>query len=182
MASAKKHNGIVVSELELADYLGLTDRRVRQMAQEGLVVKVSKGKYDLKESVQRYIASIKSKETPQTQSLEKLKVAKEYEVMTHEKLKKRKTELIVEQMEKKLHSAEDVESVWNTMIFSAKSKLTAIPTKIAPMIVGIEDTKEVQAILKREINDCLNDISKYDVNDFDKEFEDEIYGSIGNEE
>ena len=172
---------IEVSEHELTEYLGVSDRRVRQMVKEGIVVKTGRGKFDLKSSVSNYIKFIKSKEKNNNESLEKLKVAQAAETLMHEKLKKRKTELAVLQMEKKLHSAEDVESIWNTMIFSAKSRITAIPTKISPMLVGLEDVKEVQSLLRREINDVLNEIANYDVSKFDKDFEDEAYGTDADE-
>lgn len=167
---------ISVSEEDLADCLGVSERRVRQMVKEGIAVKVSAGKYDLKESAKRYIQTMKEKEKNQSQSLEKLKVAQAAETLMHEKLKKRKTELVVNEMEKKLHLASDVEEIWNTMVISAKSRITAIPVKVSPVLVGIEDVKEVQSILKREINECLNEISNYDVTKFDKDFEEELYG------
>lgn len=165
---------IEVTEKELAEkYLGLSDRRIRQLFKEGVLVKSQRGKYDLQKSVLGYINHIRAKEKSQSESIEKLKIAKEAESLTHERLKKRKTELQVLQIEKKLHAQEDVEYFWNTMVLAAKSRITAIPVKVAPILVGIEDRKEVQSILKREINDALNEISEYDVSQFDKEFEED---------
>lgn len=162
-----------VSEAELAECLGLSNRRIRQLASEDVVVKSRRGKYDLKRSVLGYINMLKQQEKKKDESLEKLKISKEAESLLHEKLKKRKTELVVEQMEKKLHKSEDVEYFWNAMVLSAKSRLTAIPVKCSPILVGIEDRKEIQSILKREIADALNEIANYDVNKFDVDFEDE---------
>lgn len=170
-----KDGTILATEKDLADTLGVSERRIRQMVKEGIAVKVSAGRFDFKESAKRYIQGMKEKEKSQNQSLEKLKVAQAAETLMHEKLKKRKTELVVNEMEKKLHLAEDVESIWNIMVFSAKSRITSIPTKIAPMLVGIEDPKEIQTLLRREINECLNEIANYDVSKFDKDFEDELY-------
>ena len=172
---------IEVTEHELSEYLNVSDRRIRQLAKDGIAIKVKKGRYDLKQSISNYINFIKSNNKNNNETLEKLKISKQAEELMHEKLKKRKTELLVLQMEKKLHSAEDVESIWNTMIFAAKSKITSIPTKVAPVLVGIEDAKEIQSILRREINDVLNDIANYDVSKFDKDFEEEYYATNANE-
>lgn len=172
---------IQVNEKELAEYLGLSDRRIRQLVQEGIVVKSKRGRYDLKLSVKGYINSIRTDKKVKNESIDKVKLAREVELLQHDKLKKRKTELIVRQMENKMHIAEDVEYFWNTMILAAKSKLTAIPTKISPRLIGLNDIKEIQKILKREIDDALNEISKYDVNEFDKDF-DEIEESESNEQ
>ena len=179
---AEEKNIISVSETDLAECLGVSERRVRQMVKEGIAVKVSAGKYDLKESAKRYIQIMKDKEKNQSQSLEKLKVAQAAETLMHEKLKKRKTELVVNEMEKKLHLASDVEEIWNTMILAAKSRISSIPIKVSPVLVGIEDVKEVQTILRREVNDCLNEISNYDVSKFDKDFEEELYEETGTTE
>ena len=164
---------IEVTTVELAEYLGLSDRRIRQLEKEGIVIKSQRGRYDLKGSVLGYINSLRQQEKKMDASLEKLKISKEATSLQHEQLKKRKTELQVRELEKKLHRAEDVEYFWNTMVIAVKSRLTAIPVKCAPILVGIEDRKEIQAILKREVTDALNEIADYDVDQFDTEFEEE---------
>lgn len=162
-----------VTEAELAEYLGLSDRRIRQLFKDGIVIKSQRGKYDLKASIQGYLKFLRDKEKNKDEKIETLKLSKEAESLMHERLRKRKTELIVQQMERKLHTAEDVEYFWNTMALAVKSRLTSIPVKVAPQLVGIEDRKEIQSILKREVSDALNEIAEYDVNKFDTEFEDD---------
>lgn len=161
-----------VTEVELAEYLGLSTRRIRQLVKEGVVVKSQRGRYDLKASVLGYINSIRQQEKRGTADLEKLKISREAESLMHERLKKRKTELQVLNLEKKMHTSEDVEYFWNSMILSAKSRLTAIPVKCAPVLVGIEDRKEIQSILKREISDALSELANYDIDKFESDFED----------
>ena len=120
-------SSIEVTEAELAEYLGLSTRRIRQLFKEGIVIKSQRGKYDLKSSVNKYINSLRDREKNKDENLEKLKISREAESLMHERLKKRKTELVVLQMEKKMHTSEDVEHFWNAMIMSAKSRLTSIP-------------------------------------------------------
>lgn len=167
---------IEVTEVELAEYLGLSTRRIRQLFKEGIVIKSQRGRYDLKGSVLGYINSLRQAEKKMDASIEKMKISKEATTLQHEQLKKRKTELQVQEMEKKLHRAEDVEYYWNAMVLAAKSRLTAIPVKCAPVLVGIEDRKEIQAILKREVGDALNEIANYDVDQFDTDFEEDDVG------
>ena len=164
-------NIIEVTGVELAEYLGLSDRRVRQLHKEGVVHKTQRGTYDLKKSVLGYINQLRNTQTSNDETLEKLRIGSEAEKLSHEKLKKRKTELSVLQMERKLHAQEDVEFFWNTMAMAVKSRLLAIPVKLSPVLVGMEDRREVQSILKREIGDALNEIAEYDVEQYDTEFE-----------
>lgn len=166
-------NIIEVTEVELAEYLGLSTRRIRQLVKEGVVVKSQRGRYDLKGSVLGYINSIRQQEKQKDVDLEKLKISREAESLMHERLKKRMTELKVHEMEKKLHRSEDVEYFWNSMVLAAKSRLTSIPVKCSPLLAGLEDRKEIQAILKREIADALNELADYDVDNFDMNIGDE---------
>lgn len=48
---------LTVTATEMGDVLGLTDRRVRQLAEEGVFDRVERGKYPLAASVQAYIAA-----------------------------------------------------------------------------------------------------------------------------
>lgn len=164
---------VEVNEVELSEYLGLSTRRIRQLNKEGVVSKTRRGQYDLKSSVLGYINMIRNDETKKGADIEKLKLSREAENLMHERLKKRKTELVVLEMEKKLHRAEDVEYYWNAIVLAAKSRLTTIPVKCAPILVGIDDRKEIQAILKREVADALNELAEYDVENFNINIEDE---------
>lgn len=163
---------VEVTEVELAEYLGLSTRRIRQLNKEGVVIKSQKGKYDLKKSVLGYINLLRQAENKKDVDLEKLKISQAAETLMHERLKKRKTELQVLQIEKKLHAQEDVEFFWNSMIAAAKAKITAIPVKCAPVLVGLEDRKEVQAILRREIELAMNELADYDIDQFESEIDD----------
>lgn len=165
---------VEVTEVELAEkYLGLSTRRVRQLVKEGVVIKSQRGRYDLQKSVLGYINSLRQDEKKQDANLDKLKLSKEATALQHEQLKKRKTELQVQELEKKLHRAEDVEYFWNAMVIAAKSRLTSLPVKCAPILVGIEDRKEIQSILKREVAEALNEIAAYDVDTFTTELGEE---------
>lgn len=166
-------NVIEVTEAELAEYLGLSTRRIRQLFKEGIVIKSQRGKYDLKASVNKYINTLRDREKNQNENLEKLKISKEAETLMHERLKKRKTELVVLQMEKKMHTSADVEYFWNAMVMSAKSRLTSIPVKVAPSLVGLEDRKEIQTILKREVTEALSELANYDIEQFESEYADD---------
>lgn len=168
---------IEVTEVELADMLGVSQRRVRQLAVDGVAVKTRAGRYDLKLSVQNYIRNIKDKDKTANQGIDKIKAAREAEGLMTDRLKKKKIELQVRKMENQLHEAEDVKMIWNTMIVAAKSRITSIPTKTAPKLVGLENIKEVESILSREVKEALNEIAEYDVNKFVEAEEMNEYGT-----
>ena len=68
-----------VSTTELACVLGITGRRVQQMAQDGTITTVERGRFNLSESVQQYIKFI-TKEPVSEDELKMEKAKRQAEV------------------------------------------------------------------------------------------------------
>ena len=60
-----------------------------------------------------------------------------------------------------VHRAAAVMRVWADNVTNAKTKLLSIPTKLTPELVG-KDLQEIQAKLKAEISEALNELADYD--------------------
>ena len=166
--SSEENKIIEVTEIELAEMLGLSDRRIRVLANEGIVFKTKPARYDLKKSVNGYINFIKDTKKEEKQGIDKVKLAREAEGLMHDKLKKRKTELQVMQMEKELLFTKDVITIWTDFATMVKTKLLNIPTKLAPQIVGIEDATIIKKTITAEVTEALNEIADFDINKFEK--------------
>lgn len=166
--SSEENKIIEVTEIELAEMLGLSDRRIRVLAKEGIVFKTKPARYDLKKSVNGYINFIKDTKKEEKQGIDKVKLAREAEGLMHDKLKKRKTELQVMQMEKELLFTKDVITIWTDFATMVKTKLLNIPTKLAPQIVGIEDATIIKKTITAEVTEALNEIADFDINKFEK--------------
>ena len=52
-------DSLTVSAAVLGNIFGVTDRRIRQMAEEGIIVRAAKGRYNLVDSLKNYILSLK---------------------------------------------------------------------------------------------------------------------------
>ena len=52
-------SAITVSSKVLSEIIGVSDRRVRQLGEEGIFVRAAKGRYKLAESVRNYILTLK---------------------------------------------------------------------------------------------------------------------------
>ena len=159
---------IEVTETELSEMLGLSDRRIRVLANDGIVFKTKPARYDLKKSVSGYIAFIKDTKKEEKQGIDKVKLAREAEGLMHDKLKKRKTELQILQMEKELLFTKDVISMWTDFATMVKSKLLNMPTKLAPQLTGIEDATVIKKTITAEVTEALNEIADFDINKFEK--------------
>lgn len=171
--------GLTVSGKVLAAFFNLTDRRVRALEQDGIVTKTDRGKYVLIESVSRYITYLKAnnatKEGCSISDSENYDL--DYEKCLHERIKREQSELKLAAMNGSMHRAQDVERVMNDMLANFKSKLSNMPSKVAPMLVSRNEAVTIQNMLTTEINETLEELSQYDpINFYGKDyidFEDE---------
>ena len=125
---------------ELAKVIGLSERHLQRLSQEGIIKKNDKGKYLLYESIRSYINYLKEIEsTPQQLQEEKLKNEIEYL-----KTRDRKENIKIKILEADLHEASDVKRVMNNIISGFKGQLQTIPYKLAPLVIGIDNLGEIQ--------------------------------------
>ncbi|MBE1306022.1 hypothetical protein G4W71_18630 [Clostridium botulinum] len=158
-------DSVTVSSSVLADIFGLTERRVRQLAEEGIIVKIKRGRYDLSSSVRNYIIHLKT-----NNDLKEDKTDKEIDYdMEHallERARREKVELELAAMRGQMHNSEDVERVMNDMLSNFRSKLLALPTKASPMLIARDDIGTIQEILHNKMLEVLNELSDYDPEEF----------------
>ena len=147
---------------ELAKVIGLSERHLQRLSQEGIIKKNDKGKYLLYESIRSYINHLKEIEsTPQQLQEEKLKNEIEYL-----KTRDRKENIKIKILEADLHEASDVKRVMNNIISGFKGQLQTIPYKLAPLVIGIDNLGEIQEIITNNINSVLLELSEYDRSKF----------------
>lgn len=167
----------IVNSVTLGDIWGITDRRVRQLVDEGVIETVGRGKYDLVECTRRYCTYLRAiADAADDKKTAKLSYDEEHAI--HEKVKRETAELQLKVMKGELHRGKDVETVMTDMITRAKTKLLGIPSKVAPMVIGYKDMAKVQGILQKHIEEALLELSEYDPNLF---INDEVIGESTND-
>ena len=138
----------------IAKLLKLSERRIQQLAKEGVIPKAERGKYDLIGSVQGYIDYLKAKVGGDFTAEEVLK--------NKNKLLKAKAELAeIDKMKAsgELISKEEVKRTWLELVQKVKQKLLSIPNKVAPVVVTIKSINEIKLILQDKIYEALYEIS-----------------------
>jgi len=149
---------VEVNQTQLANILGITGRRVRQLKEEGLFQQQEKGKkYDLEACVQEYIMYKVKAEMGKGASKDVNVIKAE-----HESIKKDISKLKLRKMKKELHEAKDVEYFLGNMLVNFKNKLLSVPSKVAVQIIGEEDVNRITELLKREMIEALEELSEYD--------------------
>lgn len=177
---------ILVSSKTLESLFGVADRTVRHLAEQGVIKRDSHGKYLLWDSAKHYITALKvvnaSKNNLRTEDDE---YDLELERARHEHVKRQITDIKLQLIKGQVHKAEDVERVMSNMFARFKSKMTAMPSKLAVKLEGKSRT-EIQRILKKEIDNALTELAEYSPEDFYSDehidISDEALSSLGVDE
>ena len=152
-------NDLVVNTGAIAKMFNLTERRVRQLAEEGVIARVGHGRFDLIDTVSKYVTFLKLA----SDGLNENDVAEslDYEKWLHEKAKREKAEIELAHIKNEMHHSEEVENVMNHMVMAFRSKMLSLPTKVAMMLVDKNDPKQIEAIIEKDIHEALKELERY---------------------
>ncbi|MEQ6355932.1 hypothetical protein ABNX05_14980 [Lysinibacillus sp. M3] len=163
MSKAKVDETVIVSTEAIAKMFNVTSRRVRQFVEEGVIERVGYGRFNLVDTVSKYITFLKlSASMNQDDITESL----DYEKWLHEKAKREKAEIELSHLKKEMHSSGEIEEVMNNMIMNFRQRILSIPTKCALQLINQDDPKYVESIIEASIHEALIELSNYDPSQF----------------
>lgn len=138
----------------VAQWLCLTERRVRQLRDEGVIVEARPGLYELQPTVARYITYIGGA-GKETLTNERMKLTR---------AKREAAELENELRKGEVHRTEDIERGIKSMFLNIRSRFLALPAKLSPTlaIMGGNQTGIFDE-LKQAIDEILEEMSDYRV-------------------
>lgn len=127
---------------------------IRQLTRDKVLRQIDRGKYELGDAVQAYCEHVSGgKENDKKPRLIDYKTE-------HEKTKAEKAALELEQLKGNLHAAADVELLLSDLILTTKSRLLAVPSRIATECEN-ESAETVESVVRREIENALSSLAKY---------------------
>lgn len=170
MADATTVKNLVKVE-SIAKIFQVTVRRVQQLTQEGIIQteEVTEGnrklrRYDLMPTIMQYIKYLGDKANGREQ---KASVAdKEEEKLQAEidikKAKAKIAQLELDELEGRMHSAEDVEAMTTDLCLAVRSALLSMPGQLSVDVAETESAAEASEIIKKTVNDILEELSRYE--------------------
>jgi phage terminase Nu1 subunit (DNA packaging protein) len=147
--------GLICSTQTVADLLLLSERRVQQLAKEGLIPREGPGKYRLGSAVQAYVEYLR-RETVSGMSAH----GAGNEKMRLLKAKADLAELEVARVVGELVLARDVEALWSTLIVQFRNRMLSIPHRAAPLVVATQDAAEANKIVECLVLEALEELSR----------------------
>lgn len=131
----------------IALWLCLTERRVRQLRDTGILQEAAPGLYELQPTIARYIEYLRSGGL--TDERTKLTAAKRESV-----------EMDNDQRRGELHHTEDVERAVKSMILNTRSRMLLLPDKLSPAVAALGgDREKIHDLLKHAIWEALEECS-----------------------
>ena len=125
----------------VAQHLNLTERRVRQLRDEGVIREKRPGLYI------KYIGAGSKADLND----ERAKLTKEKRIAAETENRVRKAELL---------EVGDVEKAYSAMMMNFRSRILALPQKLAPAVVALEgDEQQVQDLIQAELEEALETLS-----------------------
>lgn len=141
------------TEKVIADWLAVTERRVRQLRDEGVIVERKPGLYEVKSSVVRYISYLR-KGNGNTN------LADERALLT--RAKREAADMENELRRGNLHSSEDIERGLKTMCLNIRTKFLTLPAKLSPRLSQMGgDQAGIFDELKQAVDEALDELSDY---------------------
>ena len=138
----------------VADWLGLTPRRVRQLRDEGVISEAAPGLYDLKSTVTRYISYLRKGC--------KADLNDERAMLT--RAKRQAADMENDLRRGNLHTTEDIEKGLSAMCLNIRARLSSLPAKLSAELSQMNENRAaIFDRLKAAIDEALEDLSNFNV-------------------
>lgn len=142
---------------QVARFLDITERRVRQLREEGIISEIRPGLYDLIDANHRYINYLRNRNPD---SEERIDYNAERAKLVKAKRENEEYDLRLKRRE--LHTSEEIERVIETLLINFRSRLSSIPSKLAPVLSKKKDTAEIASLIKYQIDEALTELSEFE--------------------
>ena len=147
----------ILTQEQAAEVVGLTARRLRQLADEGNgPAQTAGGQYEARE-IGRWLKQRLMSELGVAQDGQAYDYDAERARLT--KAQADKTELEAAELAGALVRVDDVESEWARLLGAARSRLLSLPTKAAPRARVAVNDEEAQAVIEAEVLEALQELS-----------------------
>ncbi len=145
---------------DLAVILGLSERRIRQLAEDKIFERVERGRYLLADSVQAYFTyATKNDKSEEDITTERQRRAAEA------KLKEARASiesLRAAELRGKMHRSEDVQAFTQSLVDTIKNALLSLPGRMSVELSLCETAEECSLIVKDTVKDVLRELSEFE--------------------
>lgn len=156
-------NNRIVGVTALSEMMGLSKRRLQQLTEEKIIVRVGHNKYDVAQSIKGYVDFMIAYATPDENEM----VNKDKEMALLTRTKRISAEVDLQTKLNELHRAVDIRDIVGVMLNNLRAQLLTLPAKIAPQVQAENEMEQLKYIIKNEITKLLSELTDYDPETFE---------------
>lgn len=140
----------------ISKLLDLSERRVQQLSREGVIPKAMRGQYDLIGSVRGYVRYLRE------QAKSAQAGAPDYAAERARFIRARAdlAEMEAEQRRGSLIAADDVETAWIAVLALLRTRLLALPDRLAPLAHEQTGIAATRTLIRATIREVLDDLAQ----------------------
>ena len=138
---------VTCSQQELSEWLGLSDRRIRELTKSGILKRGTTG-YHVKTSVQAYIQFLRSE--PGNLTDERARLTRAQADLAELKLRQRQGELVLR---------DSVDQEWFRLTRAARDNFLNLPARTDALVAAESDRQKCFDILTREVRQILEELT-----------------------
>jgi phage terminase Nu1 subunit (DNA packaging protein) len=142
----------------IAKLFGLSERRIQQMAKDGIIPKAEKGRYELIGCVRGYIKFLQDRAFGK----DVMTIDAHQERARLLKAQADKTELEVQVLNQGLVPITEVEIEWASMVTAFRTKMLFLPIRATHLVIGKKEFSEVEQVLRDLVVEALSELSLYE--------------------
>lgn len=154
----------MATHAEFADHIGVSRQAVSEMVRKEIIPSTGRGKIDLNEARLAYCAHLREQAAGRRGSgdggldLTEERARKEKEQADHLEMKNA-------ELRRELLQREDVAAAVVGSFARVRARLIGVPSKAAPMVMGLETPAEAEAVIRNAVYDALRELSETTVAD-----------------
>ena len=153
----------------IAKLFNLSERRIRQLAKEGIIPKTERGKYELVGAVQGYVAYLQDRALGQEVKTTDIQAQR----LRLIKAQADDKELELQAKRGELLPANEVKAVWSRLVIATKTGFLALPDRLKQMLTLSDKERDV---IDAEVRVILTNLSAYE----DKPDNDNVHDNLQN--
>jgi len=143
----------------LAELFDLLERRIQQLAAEGIIPRTKTGQYDFLGAVRGYVGYLRKRgldPDPVEADLyaQRARLTKEQADKAEMDNRKTKSELV---------PVTEAAKLLEKVVLALRSRILALPIKAAPHVHGCRSIAETKDALELSLHDALNELAQLDV-------------------
>ncbi len=150
----------LVTGAELAEWLGVSDRLIRQMAERTIIRRTAPNRYELQSSVRACVTHLREQAAGRASQDDEggtPDLPKERALLARAQREGQNMKNAV--LRSELLPADDVEEVVGLVLDATRARYLALPTKGAPLCVGLADLNAARAVLTQLVHDALTELA-----------------------